>query len=91
MSEIPNEWDPNKKLEFVKVLIRSIMGELSGKQKKIEEYQNNILSPFVAAQKGYIDGIIEPQETRSKICKALNMLHSKKSTAPLKKHDNLPL
>jgi propionyl-CoA carboxylase beta chain len=61
------------------------------RQHKIEEYKNNILSPFVAAQRGYIDGIIEPQETRSKICKALNMLHSKKSTTHFKKHDNLPL
>ncbi len=61
------------------------------KQQKIQEYQQNIVSPFVAAQKGYIDGIIEPQETRSKICKAINMLHNKKSSIISKKHDNLPL
>jgi propionyl-CoA carboxylase beta chain len=70
---------------------RQVEGKPELKEQKIEEYQKNIIPPFVAAQKGYIDGIIEPQETRSKICKAINMLHSKKSNTPSKKHDNLPL
>lgn len=61
------------------------------REEKIQEYQESIVSPFVAAAKGYIDNIIEPQETRSKICKALNMLHSKKIDRLNKKHDNLPL
>jgi propionyl-CoA carboxylase beta chain len=61
------------------------------RQEKIQQYQQSVLSPFVSAKKGYIDGIIEPQETRSKICKALNMLKHKKISPILKKHDNLPL
>jgi propionyl-CoA carboxylase beta chain len=61
------------------------------RQEKIKQYHQDVLSPFVSAKKGYIDGIIEPQETRSKICKALNMLKHKKIPPVLKKHDNLPL
>lgn len=61
------------------------------REEKIQEYNQTVLSPFIAAKKGYIDDIIEPQETRSKICKALNMLRQKKSTKRDKKHGNIPL
>ncbi len=70
---------------------REVANDPELKKQKIQEYQENVVSPFVAAQKGYIDDIIHPQETRSKICKAINMLHNKKSHNPSKKHDNLPL
>jgi propionyl-CoA carboxylase beta chain len=70
---------------------RDIVNNPELKKEKIQEYQQNVVSPFIAAQKGYIDGIIEPQETRSKICKAISMLHSKNLKVPSKKHDNLPL
>jgi propionyl-CoA carboxylase beta chain len=70
---------------------RQIIDNPDFKQEQINNYKNNIVSPFVAAQKGYIDGIIEPQETRSKICKAINMLKSKQSINHVKKHGNIPL
>jgi propionyl-CoA carboxylase beta chain len=70
---------------------RKIAENPNMRQEKIQQYHQHVLSPFVSARKGYIDGIIEPQETRSKICKALNMLKYKKLQASPKKHDNLPL
>jgi propionyl-CoA carboxylase beta chain len=75
----------------IEIIYSRQMDDADFKKTKIEQYQQEIVSPFVAAQKGYIDGIIEPQETRSKICKALNMLHNKKISLLDKKHDNLPL
>jgi propionyl-CoA carboxylase beta chain len=61
------------------------------KKKKIQEYKDTVTSPFVAAARGYLDDIIKPQNTRWRICKALNFLHSKTIERPWKKHDNLPL
>ncbi len=61
------------------------------KRQKIEEYKNTITSPFVAASRGYLDDIIQPQNTRWRICKSLNFLQDKKVKTPWKKHDNLPL
>lgn len=61
------------------------------KQLKINEYQSNVTSPFVAASRGYLDDIIRPQNTRWRICKALNFLKTKQVATPWKKHDNLPL
>ncbi|WP_341763877.1 acyl-CoA carboxylase subunit beta [Candidatus Tisiphia endosymbiont of Beris chalybata] len=61
------------------------------KKQKIQEYKNTVTSPFVAASRGYLDDIIEPQNTRWRICKALNILQNKKVQLPWKKHDNLPL
>ncbi|RYE05809.1 MAG: acyl-CoA carboxylase subunit beta [Rickettsiaceae bacterium] len=62
-------------------------------QKKIliQEYKDTITSPFIAASRGYIDDIIKPQNTRWRLCKALNFLREKKVQVPWKKHDNLPL
>ncbi|OZG31966.1 MULTISPECIES: acyl-CoA carboxylase subunit beta [Rickettsieae] len=61
------------------------------KKQKIQEYKDTVTSPFVAASRGYLDDIIKPQNTRWRICKALNFLQNKKVQLPWKKHDNLPL
>ncbi|AAU04073.1 acyl-CoA carboxylase subunit beta [Rickettsia typhi] len=61
------------------------------KKQKIDEYRKIVTSPFVAASRGYLDDIIRPQNTRWRICKALNFLRTKKVSLPWKKHDNLPL
>ncbi len=58
---------------------------------KTQEYHNKFTNPFVAASRGFIDDVIRPQNTRWRICKALEMLEKKKVTTPWKKHDNLPL
>ena len=58
---------------------------------KIEEYRDRFANPFVAAERGYIDDVIEPHETRSKVIRALRMLANKVDTTPRKKHGNIPL
>jgi propionyl-CoA carboxylase beta chain len=55
------------------------------------EYKAQFANPYVAAAKGYIDGVIDPRDTRPKIIRALDMLSSKAETAPPKKHGNVPL
>ena len=58
---------------------------------RIEEYRNRFANPFVAAERGYIDDVIEPHETRPKVIRALRMLANKTDTMPRKKHGNIPL
>lgn len=58
---------------------------------KTAEYQDKFTNPFVAASRGFVDDVIRPQNTRWRICKALEMLENKKVDVPWKKHDNLPL
>jgi propionyl-CoA carboxylase beta chain len=61
------------------------------RQEKIAEFRDRFANPFVAAERGYIDAVIEPAETRSKIITALRSLENKKNTNPKKKHGNIPL
>lgn len=58
---------------------------------KEKEYQDTVANPYVAAQRGYIDDIIEPSKTRLRIIRALNLLRNKRDTNPMKKHGNIPL
>jgi acetyl-CoA carboxylase carboxyltransferase component len=57
----------------------------------IRDYKDKFASPFVAAARGYIDDVIEPRETRSRLAKALRLLESKRDRNPPKKHGNIPL
>jgi len=58
---------------------------------KEQEYQETMSTPYKAAERGYIDDIIEPAKTRSRIIKALRLLQNKRDTNPMKKHGNIPL
>ena len=58
---------------------------------KEKEYQDTVANPYVAAQRGYIDDIIEPAKTRARIIRALGILQNKRDTNPMKKHGNIPL
>ncbi|HET7143891.1 MAG TPA: acyl-CoA carboxylase subunit beta [Anaerolineales bacterium] len=63
-------------------------------QKKAElvaEYKEKFANPYVAAQRGYIDDVIEPKETRPRLINALAMLSNKRDANPAKKHGNIPL
>lgn len=60
-------------------------------KKKTEEYIEEFATPYKAAERGYIDMVIEPSETRPRIITALNMLASKREDRPAKKHGNVPL
>jgi acetyl-CoA carboxylase carboxyltransferase component len=57
----------------------------------IEEYNEKFANPYVAAGLGYLDDVIEPQETRPRLIRALRMLANKRQTLPPKKHGNIPL
>jgi len=57
---------------------------------RTKEYEDRFLSPFIAAERGYIDDVIMPHSTRRRIARALAMLRDKKMEIPAKKHDNLP-
>ncbi len=58
---------------------------------KVTEYREKFANPYIAAQRGYIDEIIEPQETRPKLIRSLEMLENKVDSNPRKKHGNIPL
>ena len=58
---------------------------------RTKEYEDRFLSPFVAAERGYIDDVIMPHSTRRRIARALAMLKNKHVEMPSRKHDNLPL
>jgi propionyl-CoA carboxylase beta chain len=61
------------------------------RQEKIAEFRARFANPYVAAQRGYIDAIIEPRETRRRLIAALGALENKRDTNPKKKHGNIPL
>jgi len=60
-------------------------------EEKVEEYRIKYGNPYIAAARGYIDDVIEPSETRSKLIKALKILETKHDSNPPKKHGNIPL
>ena len=61
------------------------------KAEKIKEYESEISNPYRAAERGYIDEIIMPRDTRWKLIQALNMCSNKNQSNPPKKHGNMPL
>ena len=73
------------------IIFREECKDIEAKKRKIQEYKDTVTSPFAAASRGYLDDIIKPQNTRWRICKALNFLQNKDIKLPWKKHDNLPL
>ena len=58
---------------------------------KIEEFRDRFANPYVAAERGYLDAVIRPRETRRKLIQALDMLENKRDKNPPKKHGNIPL
>jgi propionyl-CoA carboxylase beta chain len=77
---------------YKRELERAAEAEREGlRQEKIAEFRDLFANPFVAAERGYIDAVIEPAETRPKLIRALRSLEDKKDTNPKKKHGNIPL
>ena len=67
-------------------------GDLDKKrQEKVEEFREKFANPYIAAEHGFIDEIIEPKYTRRKLISALRMLDTKRDSNPPKKHGNIPL
>jgi propionyl-CoA carboxylase beta chain len=75
----------------VEIIFRADMNDPAKIAERTKEYEERFLSPFVAAERGYIDDVIMPHSTRKRIARALAMLRSKKVELPPRKHDNLPL
>ncbi|CAM2066629.1 Acyl-CoA carboxylase subunit beta [Sulfidibacter corallicola] len=79
----------------VNILFRRELGEAADpdarRKELIDEYQEKFASPFIAAEEGYVDEVIEPKDTRAKLIRALRMLANKREDMPPKKHGNMPL
>ena len=75
----------------VEIIFRADIGDAAKIAARTKEYEDRFLSPFVAAERGYIDEVIMPHSTRRRVARALAMLRDKKVEMPKRKHDNLPL
>src|ERR1700674_3644808 len=75
----------------VEIIFRSDIGDTDAIAARTKEYEDRFLSPFVAAERGYLDDVIMPHSTRRRIARALAMLRNKHVEMPMKKHDNLQL
>ncbi len=61
------------------------------RKEKVEEFRERFANPYVAAERGYVDAVIRPSETRRRLNSALDMLATKRDKNPAKKHGNIPL
>ena len=75
----------------VEIIFRQDLGDPEKIAARTAEYEERFMSPFVAAERGYIDEVIMPHSTRRRVARALAMLRTKESEQPWKKHDNIPL
>ena len=75
----------------VEIIFRNALGDVEEIERRTKEYEEKFLNPFVAAERGYIDEVIQPHSTRRRVARALAMLRGKKLENPWKKHDNIPL
>ena len=57
----------------------------------VTEYEDTLANPYLAAERGYVDAVIQPPETRVEVVRALRLLRTKRETLPPKKHGNIPL
>jgi propionyl-CoA carboxylase beta chain len=57
----------------------------------IEQFRERFANPYIVAERGYVDAVIRPRETRKKLIDALEMLDTKRDKNPPKKHGNIPL
>ena len=75
----------------VEIIFRQDLGDPDKIAGRTKEYEDRFMSPFIAAERGYIDEVIMPHSTRRRVARALAMLRSKTIEQPWKKHDNIPL
>ncbi|MEX2146618.1 MAG: carboxyl transferase domain-containing protein, partial [Candidatus Rokuibacteriota bacterium] len=61
------------------------------KEARTREYREKFANPYVAAERGYIDEVIEPRDTRPRLIAVLELLRTKRDTNPPRKHGNIPL
>ena len=75
----------------VEIIFREDKGDSAKLAAREAEYKTQFANPFVASARGYIDDVIQPHETRRRICRSLAMLSNKKLENPWRKHGNIPL
>ena len=75
----------------VEILYRAELGDPDKIAARTAEYEERFANPFIAAQRGYIDDVIMPHNTRLRLGRAFETLKNKKQEMPPKKHDNIPL
>ena len=75
----------------VEIIFRKDLDDPDKIAEHTKDYEDRFLSPFVAAERGFIDEVIIPHSTRRRVARALRMLRNKKLDNPWKKHDNIPL
>ena len=75
----------------VEIIHRADLGDSGKLENHRKVYEERFANPFVAAEKGFIDEVIMPRNTRRRIARAFASLRNKKLSNPLKKHDNIPL
>src|SRR5437667_3753082 len=75
----------------VEIIFRADLADAAAIEARTEEYRDKFANPFVAASRGFIDDVIQPADTRRRLCRALAMLRDKQLSNPWKKHDNIPL
>jgi len=79
----------------VEILYRRELNDAQDKEaarnSKIAELQDKFANPYIAAERGFVDEVIEPAYTRPKLIRALSLLENKRDTNPPRKHGNIPL
>ena len=75
----------------VEIIFRADLDKPDVIEKKTDEYRRLFANPFIAGHRGFIDDVILPRETRSRVSRAFAMLRNKKLENPWKKHGNIPL
>lgn len=75
----------------VEIIFRKNVGDVDKIDRLTDEYRQKFANPFVAAQRGFVDDVIRPSETRKRLIQSLQRLRNKSLANPPKKHDNIPL
>lgn len=73
------------------IIHRGDLGDDEKIAKHTADYEERFANPFVAAERGFIDEVIQPRSTRKRVSRAFAALRNKKRKLPWKKHDNIPL
>ena len=63
----------------------------AARKKLVDEYKAKFAHPYIAAELGYFDDVIEPSQTRARLIRGLELLQNKRQSVPPKKHGNIPL
>jgi propionyl-CoA carboxylase beta chain len=71
--------------------IEDLQERAKARAQKAAEYEDALFNPYIAADRGYVDAVIRPAETRSYVTRALRTLRTKRQTLPPRKHGNIPL